>query len=155
MMLNIVIVFILMLTIIIPSSLSLSCLTIRPQLNIRNNRRLTSMRLDSMKGRIVSRLMVPILILLSSTTFITPSFADSTITSFDKATQSVVSKQASDVLELFNRVEKTENDTKDFKNEIERYARGGGVVFVVTTVLLLIRLEVKDNKMEKKRQRLK
>lgn len=92
----ITIVFILVLTIPAKS------LTIIPGLiNVRKHRSLACMSFSDMKTSILSAVVVPILVLSSST--VTPSFAESTasenivsITSSDKVKPSTVSKQASD-----------------------------------------------------------
>ena len=162
----ITIVFMLMLTIVPATSL-----TIRPQLsrlylNVIKRCSVPCMSLGDMKTKILSAVVVPMLVLSSST--VSPSFAESaaskdiaSITRLDKAKQSVVSKQASDRSsgKLSDRVEKNENNiiemlgdikylTQDM-NEVKIDIRG----IVVAAVLLLIRSEFKDNEMRKEMEK--
>lgn len=162
----ITIVFILILTIltIVPAT----SLTIRPQLmlnlNVIKRRSVPCMSLGDMKINILS-VVVPMLVLSSST--VSPSFAESaasndiaSITRLDKTKQSTVSKQASvrSSGNLSDRVEKNENkiieildDIKYLRqdvNEVKSDIRGIVVLGFVASALLLIRSEVKDNKMK-------
>ena len=160
----------LMLTIVPATSL-----TMRPQLsrllnlNVMKRRSVPCMSLGDMKTNILSAVVVPMLVISSST--VSPSFAESaaskdiaSITRLDKVKQSVVSKQASDrsSANLSDRVEKIENNiiqmlgdinylqkgfadlTQDV-NEVKSDIRG----IVVVSALLLIRSEFKDNEMKK------
>jgi len=147
-----IIVFILMLT-VVPAT----CLTIIPGLvNVRKHRIVTCMSFSDLKTSILSAVVVPILVLSSST--VSPSFAETVasvaskdivaITSLDKGKQSTVSKEASDRSSLENlsdRVGKNENDIKDLRNDLRVLI----VLIIVGSTLLLIRSEVNNNEMKK------
>ena len=105
--------------------------------------------------------MVPMLVLSSST--ITPSFAESAVSkdiaSITSSEPSTVSKQASDrsSLEILSdRVEKNENSIQDLMkglNEVKSDLRGAIVLFVVVSILLLIRSEFNNNEMKEEMKR--
>ena len=146
----ITIVFILMLT--IPAT----SLTIIPGLvNVRKHRSVTYMSFSDLKTSILSAVVVPILVLSSST--VSPSFAATVaskdivaITSLDKGKQSTVSKEASDRssfenLSVSDRVGKNENDIKDLRSDLRVLI----VLIIVGSTLLLIRLEVNNNEVKK------
>ena len=143
-------------------------LTIIPGLvKVRKHRSVTYMSFNDLKTSILSAVVVPILVLSSST--VSPSFAETVaskdivaITSLDKGKQSTVSKEASDRSSLENlsdRVGKNENsiieiieDIKDLMkglNEVKSDLRGTIVLIVVVSTLLLIRSEVNNNEMKK------
>ena len=156
----------LMLTIVPATSLTISPQLSRLYLNVIKRCSVPCMSLGDMKTKILSAVVVPMLVLSSST--VSPSFAESaaskdiaSITRLDKAKQSVVSKQASDRSSgnLSDRVEKNENNiiemlgdikylTQDM-NEVKIDIRG----IVVAAVLLLIRSEFKDNEMRKEMEK--
>jgi len=150
----ITIVFMLMLTIVPATSL-----TIGPQLsrslNVIKRRRVPCMSLGDMKTNILSAVVVPMLVLSSST--VSPSFAESaaskdiaSITRLNKAKQSDASDKSSG--NLSDRVEKSENDIKYLMqglNEVKSDIRG----IVVASALLLIRSEFKDNEMKKEMEK--
>ena len=142
-------------------------LTIIPGLvKVRKHRSVTYMSFNDLKTSILSAVVVPILVLSSST--VSPSFAETVaskdivaITSLDKGKQSTVSKEASDRSSLENlsdRVGKNENsiieiieDIKDLMkglNEVKSDLRGTIVLIVVVSTLLLIRSEVNNNEMK-------
>ena len=161
---DIITIFMLMLTIVPATSLM-----IRPQLsrslnlNVIKRRSVPCMSLGDMKTNILSAVVVPMLVLSSST--ISPSFAESaaskdiaSISRLDKAKQSVESKQASDRSSgnLSDRVKKSENDIKYLMqrlNEVISDIRGIVVLVVVASALLLIRSEVKDNEMKEQMEK--
>ena len=143
-------------------------LTIIPGLvKVRKHRSVTYMSFNDLKTSILSAVVVPILVLSSST--VSPSFAETVaskdivaITSLDKGKQSTVSKEASDRSSLENlsdRVGKNENsiieiieDIKDLMkglNEVKSDLRGTIVLIVVVSTLLLIRSEVNNNEIKK------
>ena len=156
----------LMLTIVPATSL-----TIRPQLsrlylNVIKRCSVPCMSLGDMKTKIRSAVVVPMLVLSSST--VSPSFAESaaskdiaSITRLDKAKQSVVSKQASDRSSgnLSDRVEKNENNIVEMLGDIKYLTQDMNEVkidirgIVVAAVLLLIRSEFKDNEMRKEMEK--
>jgi hypothetical protein len=130
-------------------------LTIIPGLiNVTKHRSLACMNSSDMKTSILSAVVVPILVLSSST--VTPSFPENivSITSSDKVKPSTVSKEASDrsSLEILSsRVEKNENSIKDLMkglDEIKSDLRGTIVLIVVVSILLLIRSEFNNNEMK-------
>ena len=139
-------------------------LTIIPGLvNVRKHRSLACMSFSDMKTSILSAVVVPILVLSSST--VTPSFPESaskdivSITSSDKVKPSTVSKEASDrsSLEILSsRVEKNENSIKDLMkglDEVKIDLRGTIVLIVVVSILLLIRSEFNNNEMKEEMKR--
>jgi len=123
------------------------------------------MSLDDMKTTMLSAIIVPMLVLSSTT--VSPSFTESTAskdiasitrpTTLDRTKQSVVSKQASDRSSgnLSDRVEKNENNIIEIKGDIKYLMEGLNEVknsiwgIVIVFVLLLIRSEFKDNEMKK------
>jgi hypothetical protein len=121
------------------------------------------MSFSDMKTSILSAVVVPILVLSSST--VTPSFPESaskdivSITSSDKVKPSTVSKEASDrsSLEILSsRVEKNENSIKDLMkglDEVKIDLRGTIVLIVVVSILLLIRSEFNNNEMKEEMKR--
>jgi hypothetical protein len=136
------------------------------------------MSFSDMKTSILSAVVVPILVLSSST--VTPFSAESavskdiaSITSSDKVKPSTASKEASDrsSLEILsNRVEKTENSINDLTNsvkdltnsvkdltkgldEVKSDLRGTIVLFVVVSILLFIRSEFNNNEMKEEMKR--
>jgi len=120
------------------------------------------MSFSDLKTSILSAVVVPILVLSSST--VSPSFAETVasvaskdivvITSLDKGKQSTASKEASDrssFENLSDRVGKNENDIKDLRkglNEVKSDLRVLIVLIIVGSTLLLIRSEVNNNEMK-------
>ena len=147
-------VLILMLT-MVPTT-SLVSLTIRaqayPQLFNPGHREVTM--LSDLRIKVVTAVVGSIL--LSSPT---PSFAESaaskdmaSITSLNKVNRPVMSKQTSESV-LSDRVDKIESNIIEINEKIEDLRRDATVVFVVASILFVVRSEVKDGQMKKEMKR--
>ena len=135
---------------------SLISLTIRaqayPQLFSPGHREVTM--LSDLRIKVVTAVVGSIL--LSSPT---PSFAESaaskdmaSITSLNKVSRPVMSKQASESV-LSDRVDKIESSITEINEKIEDLRRDATVVFVVASILFVVRSEVKDGQMKKEMKR--